>query len=76
MPKRRAGVPAGLVYTAKEMIADPHYQARQMIEPVTVEDGRVFPMPYMRTTLAERSYSGARHPTDIVVFHQPRTSIA
>ena len=33
-----AGVPAGLVYEPKDMLADPHFTARRSIE--TVKDGR------------------------------------
>lgn len=39
------GVPSGLIYTAKDIVEDPHYQAREMI--VTVDHPKLgeFPMP-------------------------------
>jgi succinyl-CoA--D-citramalate CoA-transferase len=40
---REAGVPAGKVFTAKDMVEDPHYAARQSI--VEVEDPEIGPFP-------------------------------
>ncbi len=40
-----AGVPAGPIYTAREIVADPHFQARGMIQYVPIENGVQFPMP-------------------------------
>ena len=34
-----ANVPAGRIYTAKDIAEDPHYRARGMIESVTTADG-------------------------------------
>ena len=34
----RAGVPAGPIYSVREMMSDPHYQARGMFEQVMVND--------------------------------------
>jgi succinyl-CoA---D-citramalate CoA-transferase len=48
-----AGVPAGLVYTAREIAADPHFRARGMIVPTPLEDGVEFPMPGIVPALAE-----------------------
>ncbi len=39
-----AGVPAGPIYTAREMTADPHFRARRMIIETPIEDGVMFPM--------------------------------
>ncbi|MDN3523299.1 CaiB/BaiF CoA transferase family protein [Halomonas ramblicola] len=39
-----AGVPAGLVYRAPDMLADPHFQARESIVEVPDRSGRPLPM--------------------------------
>lgn len=39
-----AGVPCGLVYSAPEMLADPHFQARESIVEVPDAEGRQIPM--------------------------------
>lgn len=39
------GVPAGPIYTAREMVGDPHFQARQMVVSLPIEEGVDFPMP-------------------------------
>jgi crotonobetainyl-CoA:carnitine CoA-transferase CaiB-like acyl-CoA transferase len=39
-----AGVPAGPIYTAREIVADPHFQARGMVVPMPIEEGIEFPM--------------------------------
>ena len=40
-----AGVPAGRIYTAADIAADPHYQARGMLESVTLSDGSTLTVP-------------------------------
>ncbi|RKR07322.1 formyl-CoA transferase [Kushneria sinocarnis] len=40
-----AGVPSGFPYTARDIVEDPHYQARQMIETITTETGRRLRVP-------------------------------
>ena len=40
-----AAVPAGRVYTAKDIAEDPHYRAREMIQRVTTADGFVLDVP-------------------------------
>jgi formyl-CoA transferase len=40
-----ASVPAGRVYTVADIAADPHYQARGMIDHVTLEDGTRVAVP-------------------------------
>ncbi|MFW0782424.1 CaiB/BaiF CoA transferase family protein [Rossellomorea marisflavi] len=39
------GVPSGLIYTAKEILEDPHYKEREMILKVDHPDLGEFPMP-------------------------------
>ncbi|MDE2297825.1 MAG: CoA transferase [Burkholderiales bacterium] len=40
-----AAVPAGRIYTAKDIAEDPHYRARGMIERVTTADGLALDVP-------------------------------
>ena len=40
-----ARVPAGKVYTAKDISEDPHYRARQMIVPQTTREGHTLEVP-------------------------------
>ena len=40
-----AAVPAGRIYTAKDIAEDPHYQARGMIQTITTEDGLSLAVP-------------------------------
>jgi formyl-CoA transferase len=40
-----AGVPAGRIYTVADIAADPHYQARGMIEPIELDDGSCLSLP-------------------------------
>ncbi|NVK40348.1 MAG: CoA transferase [Oceanospirillaceae bacterium] len=40
----RAGVPSGLVYSAPEMLEDPHFRAREAITEVPDRQGRMLPM--------------------------------
>ncbi|MDD0840175.1 CaiB/BaiF CoA-transferase family protein [Curvibacter sp. HBC61] len=41
----RAAVPAGRIYTVADIAADPHYQARGMIEQVQMPDGSALAVP-------------------------------
>ena len=41
----RASVPAGRIYTVADIAADPHYQARGMIEQVQMDDGSTLAVP-------------------------------
>jgi crotonobetainyl-CoA:carnitine CoA-transferase CaiB-like acyl-CoA transferase len=41
----QAAVPAGRVYTAADIVADPHYEERQMIEHHTLPDGQPIDVP-------------------------------
>ena len=40
-----AEVPAGRIYSAADIAADPHYAARAMIEPITAADGEPLKVP-------------------------------
>ncbi|HEY8360256.1 MAG TPA: CaiB/BaiF CoA-transferase family protein [Ramlibacter sp.] len=40
-----AGVPAGRIYTVADIAADPHYQARGMLETVRMDDGSALAVP-------------------------------
>ena len=40
-----ASVPVGRIYTAADIAADPHFQAREMILPVTTPDGLTVQVP-------------------------------
>ena len=40
-----ANVPAGRIYTAKDIAEDPHYRARGMLQPVTTADGLTLDVP-------------------------------
>ncbi|MCC7366689.1 MAG: CoA transferase [Dehalococcoidia bacterium] len=40
-----AGVPAGPIYTARNMVDDPHFAARGMIQKMMLDEGLEFPMP-------------------------------
>jgi succinyl-CoA---D-citramalate CoA-transferase len=48
-----AGVPAGPIYTAREIVADPHFQARGMVKPMPIEEGVEFPMTGIVPLLSE-----------------------
>jgi formyl-CoA transferase len=41
----KAGVPAGRIYTVADIAADPHYQARGMLESVQMDDGSTLAVP-------------------------------
>jgi formyl-CoA transferase len=38
-------VPAGRIYTVADIAADPHYQARDMIQQVQMDDGTLLAVP-------------------------------
>jgi formyl-CoA transferase len=48
-----ASVPAGRIYTIADIAADPHYQARGMIEQVTLDDGTRIAVPGIVPKLSE-----------------------
>ena len=41
----KAEVPAGRIYTVADIAADPHYQARDMIQHVQMDDGTSLAVP-------------------------------
>ena len=41
----QAGVPAGRIYTVADIAADPHYQARGMLQNITLSDGSQMTVP-------------------------------
>ncbi|MDX3905685.1 MAG: CaiB/BaiF CoA-transferase family protein [Pigmentiphaga sp.] len=51
---READVPAGRIYTARDIAADPHYRARGMIEEVTAASGLKVEMPGVVPKLSAR----------------------
>ncbi|MBM7665971.1 formyl-CoA transferase/succinyl-CoA--D-citramalate CoA-transferase [Solibacillus kalamii] len=55
------GVPSGLIYSAKEMIQDPQFQAREMIVNVEHDTFGEFPMPGVVPKLS-RTPGGIRFP--------------
>jgi succinyl-CoA--D-citramalate CoA-transferase len=48
-----AGVPCGPINTAREMVDDPHFQARDMVVWVPIEEGVQFPMPGIVPALSD-----------------------
>lgn len=48
-----AGVPAGPIYTAREISSDPHFIARGMIQKMLLDEGLEFPMPGIVPILRE-----------------------
>jgi succinyl-CoA---D-citramalate CoA-transferase len=61
-----AGVPAGPIYTAREMVEDPHFRARNMIVETPVEEGVQFPMsgivPSLSSTPGAVRWAGSYTP--------------
>ena len=60
------GVPSGLIYSAKEMVNDPQFQAREMIVNVEHETFGEFPMPGI-VPKQSRTPGGIRFPGSIKV---------
>jgi formyl-CoA transferase len=59
-----AQVPAGRIYTAKDIAEDPHYRAREMIQRITTADGRALDVPGIVPKLSlTPGHIGANAPT-------------
>jgi formyl-CoA transferase len=56
----KASVPAGRIYTVADIAADPHYQARGMIQNITLADGSSLSVPGVVPKLS-RTPGGLRH---------------
>ena len=48
-----AGVPVGFPYTAADIVADPHYQAREMIATIDLPSGKQLKVPAVLPKLSE-----------------------
>jgi len=48
-----AGVPVGFPYTAADIVADPHYQAREMIQTINLPSGKTLKVPAVLPKLSE-----------------------
>jgi len=48
-----ARVPVGRIYTARDIAEDPHYRARQMIEPITMASGLQLAVPGITPKLSD-----------------------
>jgi formyl-CoA transferase len=49
----KAGVPAGRIYSAKDIVEDPHYAARGMFEQIVTRDGLTLKVPAVIPKLNE-----------------------
>jgi formyl-CoA transferase len=48
-----AGVPVGFPYTAADIVADPHYQAREMIQTIRLASGKSLKVPAVLPKLSQ-----------------------
>jgi formyl-CoA transferase len=48
-----AGVPVGFPYTAADIVADPHYQSREMISTIDLPSGKTLKVPAVLPKLSE-----------------------
>jgi len=63
-----ADVPAGRIYTVADIAADPHYQARGMLQPLALPDGRRLTVPGVVPMLS-RTPGGQHHPAPTLGQH-------
>jgi len=56
-----AAVPAGRIYTVADIAADPHYQARGMLQTLTMDDGSAMTVPGVVPKLSLTPGSHRRH---------------
>jgi formyl-CoA transferase len=61
----QAAVPAGRIYTVADIAADPHYQAREMIQQVTMDDGTQLSVPGIIPKLSRTPGSHRRNAPSI-----------
>jgi len=57
----KASVPAGRIYTVADIAADPHYQARGMLQTLTMNDGSAMTVPGVVPKLSLTPGSHRRH---------------
>jgi formyl-CoA transferase len=60
-----ASVPAGRIYTVADIAADPHYQAREMIQHITMNDGTRLAVPGIIPKLSRTPGSHRRNAPEI-----------
>jgi formyl-CoA transferase len=60
-----AAVPAGRIYNVADIAADPHYQARGMIEQIQLDDGSSLSLPGIVPKLSRTPGAHARNAPDI-----------
>jgi formyl-CoA transferase len=60
-----ASVPAGKIYTVVDIAADPHYQARGMIQPLAMKDGSVLSVPGLVPKLSRTPGGHRRNAPDL-----------
>jgi formyl-CoA transferase len=60
-----AGVPAGRIYNVADIAADPHYQARGMIEQIQLDDGSSLSLPGIVPKLSRTPGGHVRNAPDI-----------
>jgi formyl-CoA transferase len=61
----KADVPAGRIYTVADIAADPHYQAREMIQQVKMDDGTSLAVPGIIPKLSRTPGSHRRNAPSI-----------
>ncbi len=61
----KAAVPAGRIYTVADIAADPHYQAREMIQHVQMDDGTSLAVPGIIPKLSRTPGSHRRNAPEI-----------
>ena len=61
----KASVPAGRIYTVADIAADPHYQARGMLDEVQMDDGSTLAVPGIVPKLSRTPGSHRRNAPQI-----------
>ena len=60
-----AKVPGGKIYTVADIACDPHYQARDMIEKITMNDGSFLSVPGLVPKLSRTPGAHRRNAPDL-----------